>query len=526
MSKINLIAKYANGAGNKISKSAKVNVVTDAIVLGLSLINKNEFQILPCENSPFTKSQLVEVKEEYLVPVGASGEAGSVAKTIYSLNGRKVLLIAVGIGKLESKSYSWQDIEKIRRAAGVAISQIENLSTITFALPSHHAQLITATTQGALLGSYQFNQFKNTTKPKIDKQNIEINILTNLSGKTNNEIVRASEITADATNFARDLINTPPNYLTPNKFVEEISAKIKKDLKSNSSVKIKVWDEKQLKAQGYGGLIGVGQGSINPPRLLHLSYSPPKSKKYIALVGKGITFDSGGLALKGADGMEDMKSDMSGAAAVCATLIAAAKLNLPIKIDAWAALAENMPSDTAQRPSDIIRIYGGNTVEVINPDAEGRLVLADALVKAQEVAKENKKSLDAIIDVATLTYAQGVALGTRVAGAMGNNDSLTNEFLLAAQNTGELFWPMPLPAELRSSLDSPVADIANMGERMGGMLVAGLFLKHFIQEEQPWLHLDIASPALNAATAWGYTPTGGTGFAVRSMLELAKNYSN
>ena len=262
----------------------------------------------------------------------------------------------------------------------------------------------------------------------------------------------------------------------------------------------------------------MGQGSANPPRLFSISYTPKgvKAKKKYAYVGKGITFDTGGLALKPALGMEAMKSDMSGAAAVCAATIAIALLKLPVAIEAWAPLAENMVSDNATRPSDVITMYGGKTVEVINPDAEGRLVLGDALVKAQE-----SKDLDGIVDVATLTGHQVVALGKRTSAVMTNNDEFSDHFLSVAKTSGELFWPMPLPADLRPSLDSPVADIANMGERMGGMLVAGLFLKEFVSDELPWLHLDIAGPAYNEGAAHGYTPVGGTGIALRSLVQLA-----
>jgi leucyl aminopeptidase len=242
-----------------------------------------------------------------------------------------------------------------------------------------------------------------------------------------------------------------------------------------------------------------------------------KPAKRYAFVGKGITFDSGGLALKPALGMEAMKSDMSGAAAVCASVLAIAALKLPVAVDVWAPLAENMVSDNATRPSDIITIYGGKTVEVLNPDAEGRLVLADALQRAQE-----EKNLDAIFDIATLTGAQVIALGTRTSAVMTNNESLSSAFLAVTQTTGEQFWPMPLPTELRASLDSPVADLANIGDRMGGMLVAGIFLKEFVSDDLPWLHLDIAGPAYNDRSAHGYTPVGGTGIGLRSLVAAAK----
>jgi leucyl aminopeptidase len=219
--------------------------------------------------------------------------------------------------------------------------------------------------------------------------------------------------------------------------------------------------------------------------------------------------------------MEAMKSDMSGAAAVCAAAIAIAVLKLPIAIDAWAPLAENMVSDTATRPSDIITMYGGKTIEVLNPDAEGRLVLGDALVRAQE-----EGDLDGIVDVATLTGAQVVALGRRTSAVMTNNEVFSQHFLQIAEISGEAFWPMPLPQELRASLDSPVADMANIGDRMGGMLVAGLFLKEFIAPDLPWLHLDIAGPAYNEGSAHGYTPVGGTGVSLRTLVALAEDASN
>lgn len=316
----------------------------------------------------------------------------------------------------------------------------------------------------------------------------------------------------ESVHFVRDLINMPPSYLTPEKFVTLVKAKLP------SNVKASIKTHSQLKSEGYGGITAVGQGSANHPRLLHLSYRPTRAKKKFAYIGKGITFDTGGLALKPAQGMEAMKSDMSGAAAVVGAIIAIAKLKLPISIDAWAPLAENMVSESATRPSDIITIYGGKTVEVLNPDAEGRLVLADAIVRAVEVTK----NLDGMIDVATLTGAQIVALGKRTAAAMSNDDAFRDKFLSAARDTGESFWPMPLPEELRPSLDSPVADIANIGERMGGMLVAGLFLREFVPADLPWLHLDIAGPSYNEEQAHGYTPVGGVGFALRSLVHFAE----
>ena len=289
-------------------------------------------------------------------------------------------------------------------------------------------------------------------------------------------------------------------------------------------VKVEVLDEKALKSKGYGGIYSVGQGSATPPRLLHVSYAPANSKKvkHLAFVGKGITFDTGGYALKPAAGMEAMKTDMAGAASVIAATFAIAELKLPIAVNAYACMAENMISGNATRPGDVITTLSGITVEVLNPDAEGRLVMADGLTRA---IADGKKvgGLDGLVDVATLTGAQVIALGIRTAGLMGNNKKFTEEFLAVTEKSGEQFWPMPLPEELRATLDTPVADIANIGDRSGGMLVAGVFLKEFVSDDVPWLHLDIAGPSYVEKGPHGYNPVGATGITVRSLVGLAES---
>jgi len=352
-------------------------------------------------------------------------------------------------------------------------------------------------------------------------------VLTGLGQAPSNNRFAHETLRRAAGAAARNLAgHSSATFALPHSNLDDSFTQRFKKLAAGSGVKVEILNDTQLRKLGYGGIIGVGQGSANPPRLLHLSYTPKKKNvKRYALVGKGITFDTGGLALKPAQGMEAMKSDMSGAAAVSAAALAIAELGLPIAIDAWAPLAENMVSDTATRPSDIITIYGGKTVEVLNPDAEGRLVLADAMMKAAEVGKK-AGGLDGLVDVATLTGAQVVALGTRTSAVMTNNQEFSDTFLKIAQSTGEQFWPMPLPEELRASLDSPVADIANIGDRMGGMLVAGLFLKEFVAPELPWLHLDIAGPAYNDAKPHGYTPVGGTGVALRTLVALAESMAS
>jgi leucyl aminopeptidase len=477
---------------------------SEILVVGLGLIGK-KLQIESTGAQIDTAALLTT-----LTNMGASGEVDEVIKLPSKSN---KLIVFTGLGKIESNFSP----ELLRRAAGAASRHLLGNDSASFALPHKSVAEIAAIAEGAALGSYTFTEFRGSSKGAQKNPLSSITVVTRFANTAQAKTaMKRAEIIAEQTFLVRDLINTPPSSLTPDSFCLRT-----KKLASKYGVKVEILNDAALRKGGYGGIIGVGQGSANPPRLLHLTYSPTKAKKRFAFVGKGITFDTGGLALKPANGMEAMKADMSGAAAVVAAIFAIAQLKLPIAIDAWVPLAENMVSDTATRPSDVITIYGGKTVEVLNPDAEGRLVLADALVKAAEVGKKSG-GLDGIIDVATLTGAQVVALGSRTSAVMTNDENFSGQFLTAANIAGESFWPMPLPVELRASLDSPIADLANIGDRMGGMLVAGLFLKEFIDPQTPWLHLDIAGPAFNEKTAHGYTPVGGTGIALRSLLCLAE----
>ena len=479
----------------------------DLLVLGVTSFGKAP-QIENAE-SVLTAAQVKELTGA-LAALKASTQVDGITKVPHAHFG---LIIFTGLGE-KAKSYPH---ETLRRAAGAAARALAGESSATFALPHSNTLELSAIAEGAALGSYTFNEFRGSSKAEHQPSLKTISILTRLVKDPNaKSIAKRAEIIADRTALVRDLINTPPSHLTPESFASRM-----KKVASTLGLKTEILNEAQLRDRGYGGITAVGQGSANPPRLLHISYAPAKAKKRYAFVGKGITFDTGGLALKPAAGMEAMKSDMSGAAAVVGAIFAIAELKLPVAIDAWAPLAENMPSDSATRPSDIITMYGGKTVEVLNPDAEGRLVLGDALVRALEVGKK-AGGLDGIIDVATLTGAQVVALGTRTSAVMTNDQEFSGQFLTAANRSGEQFWPMPLPEELRASLDSPVADMANIGDRMGGMLVAGLFLKEFVDPATPWLHLDIAGPSFNEGSAHGYTPVGGTGIALRSLVVLAE----
>jgi leucyl aminopeptidase len=284
-----------------------------------------------------------------------------------------------------------------------------------------------------------------------------------------------------------------------------------------------VLDDKALQKSGYGGVIGVGKGSSRLPRLVRLTHhgsrlaKKPKQARKVALVGKGITFDTGGISIKPAASMHYMTSDMGGAAAVIATVTLAAQRELPIDVIATVPMAENMPSATAQRPGDVLTQYGGTTVEVLNTDAEGRLILADAIVRACE------DNPDYLIETSTLTGAQPVALGARTPGVMGS-DEFRDRVAAISQRVGENGWPMPLPDELKDDLKSTVADLANVsGQRFAGMLVAGVFLREFVADGVQWAHIDVAGPAYNTGSPWGYTPKGGTGVPTRTMFAVLED---
>ncbi|MHB2021835.1 MAG: leucyl aminopeptidase [Mycobacteriales bacterium] len=459
--------------------------------------------------------------------VGATGKAEELTR-LASLGALKCpAVLAVGLGKLAADGSV--PIESLRRAAGAAARALAGtrsaVSTLaagtpaagTLAAGTPAAGTLAAGTpaavgpvaEGFLLGAYAFSRYHSQLASEQRRAPLGSVILA--VDKSRDKAARAqlarAVAVADSVNLCRDLVNTPAADLHP----ADLAARAVAEGEA-LGLKVSVLDEKELAKGGYGGLIGVGQGAEAPPRLVRLAYRGRRSAPTVALVGKGITFDSGGLALKPAKSMETMKCDMSGAAAALASVLTAARLELPVNVTAWLACAENMPSGTAIRPSDVIRIYGGRTVEVLNPDAEGRLVMADAIVRASE------EQPDALIDLATLTGAQLIALGARTFAVMGNDDELRDRLLAGAQAAGEAAWPMPLPQELRASLDSEMADLANVGERNGGMLVAGLFLREFVPAGLPWAHLDIAGPAFNEGAPYGYTPKGGTGAGVRTLV--------
>ncbi|MFF7390534.1 leucyl aminopeptidase [Streptomyces scabiei] len=450
-----------------------------------------------------------------LETLGAAGAEGEVTKLPAPSGFKAPLVVAVGLGAVPEKDGSF-DAETLRRAAGAAARALTGTKKAAFALPVADAAAVAAVAEGALLGAYSFDAYKEQgkdAKAKNGKAPLADVVLLGAKprDKAHKAAVERAVAVTEELNRARDLINTPPNDLDPEAF-----AAVAQTAAKEHGIKVTVLDEKALAKGGYGGILGVGAGSAATPRLVQLSYTSSKAKKHLAFVGKGITYDSGGISLKPAGHNETMKCDMSGAAAVFAAVVAAARLRLEVNVTGWLALAENMPSGSATRPGDVLRMYSGKTVEVLNTDAEGRLVLADALAKASE------DKPDAIVDVATLTGAMMLALGNRTFGIMANDDAFRSAVHEAAEESGEPAWPMPLPDHLRKGMDSPTADIANMGERYGGGLVAGLFLKEFVGEGITWAHLDIAGPAFNEGGPFGYTPKGGTGTAVRTLVRLAE----
>ena len=457
-----------------------------------------------------------------LSDVEASGKADEVVRIVAvpGVTATSVVVTGLGDGTRDGTAYRHATL---RTAAGAALRTVCSKKAVAVALPTPDVESLAAVADGAYAGCYVYDKSaplgprrggasrggqRTGSGPRV------LVVSGAGQGKAAKEAVARAEALGRARDWARDLVNTPPNHLNPQSFANNVK---KRASASTARLSVSVLDEKALAKGGFGGITGVGQGSVNPPRIVTMSWSPTDPKASVALVGKGITFDSGGLNIKPATGMVTMKCDMAGAAAVAATVLAAAELDLPVAVTGYLCLAENMPSGTAQRPSDVVIMRNGTSVEILDTDAEGRMVLGDGLCLASE------KSPDWIVDIATLTGAQVVALGTDIAAVMANDDDFRARVVDAADAAGESAWPMPLPVELRSKLDTPTADIAHKGDRDAGMLTAGLFLKEFVGEGIPWAHVDIAGPAFNGKDPKGHTPKGGTGFGVGTLLALVES---
>ncbi|GAA4945497.1 leucyl aminopeptidase [Nonomuraea thailandensis] len=484
----------------RLNSADPVSVDTDALIVGF----------LPGQEGPVPAVGAESLEAAFggrLAPslgaVAFSGKAGELVKLPTFGAVTAPLLVAVGLGDAPGP-------EDLRRAAGAATRSLAGTARAALALPAGTAQEAEAVALGALLGAYAFARYRTDGEQKAP-----VAELTVLSGQAGDAAERAG-VLAESVSLVRDLVNTPPSDLWPARFAE-----LAEEVGGKAGLTVEVLDEQQLRDGGYGGLVGVGQGSANPPRLVRLSYRHPEAGKTLAFVGKGITFDSGGLSLKPSAAMDWMKSDMGGAAAVLGAVIGIARLGLPVNAVGYLCLAENLPSGTAQRPSDVIHSYSGKTVEVLDTDAEGRLVLMDGIARAAE------DSPDLIVDVATLTGAQIVSLGWRTAGVMSNDDAIRELVVEAAGAAGEGAWGMPLPEELRKGLDSPIADLANLHpERWGGMLTAGIFLREFVPDGVRWAHIDMAGPAFNKGEPYGYTPKGGTGAITRTLIGLAERHAS
>ena len=441
--------------------------------------------------------------------VGASTKAGH-SRTLPGVDDVRVVVVGLGTGPVDGPALREAAAAGVRQAAGLA--QDGGTVGVVVAFGADTVEEALAVSSGALLGTYAYAGVSSTpTAPaKVDK----ITVLHDGANRTADGayVADVASVLATAVLTAREWVNIPANLLYPETFAQEVQT-----LAEGTRLSVEVLDEGELAAQGYGGLMAVGGGSARPPRLVRVTYRPRGAKTHLALVGKGITFDTGGLNLKPADGMYTMKCDMAGAAAVLAATWAVAQLGLKVQVTAYGALAENMPSGSAYRPSDVLTIFGGKTVENANSDAEGRLVMADAL------ARSNADSPDLVVDVATRTGAAIVALGDRTAGVMATDDPTAQRVLDAARLAGEAFWPLPIPPETRGKLDSSVADLRSSGtDRAGGALAAAAFLREFVDAGTPWAHLDIAGPAFRTGPAEGSLSTGGTGVAVTTLVELAR----
>jgi len=438
---------------------------------------------------------------------GKFGEV-SIVHTFGKLPAR--IVAVAGLGRREDFN-----ADKIRGVTGEFCRSLRKLNCHRITTILHGAGMggieletsAQAITEGALLGLYSFTKYK-----KPEYQNVE-EIMIAVTEKESVPILESAiakgKVVAEATNLARDMVNEPANYMTPSRMAE-----VAEDIASKYNLECKVFDREDMEAMGMEALLGVAKGSNQPPKLITLAYKgDERSEKAMGFLGKGITFDSGGISIKPSEGMEDMKGDMAGAAAVMTAVGAIAQLKPNINVTATIPATENLPSGTALKPGDVLRAMNGKTIEVISTDAEGRLILADALSYAV------KQGLSPLIDLATLTGACRVALGLLYSGVFGNDRDLIDKVLKAGERTGEKMWQMPMAEEYKEQIKSEIADIKNTGNRYGGAITAALFLAEFVGNT-PWIHLDIAGPRLSSKDS-GYLVKGATGFGVRTLIELA-----
>jgi leucyl aminopeptidase len=442
-----------------------------------------------------------------------TGAAGDVGRVPLALGDRTSLALFVGAG-----AHEHADTAALRRAAAVAARNATKDAALAVVVPGDVADgaddetRARAVAEGAGLGAYAYTAYRTKHADAASLKRIVVVPGDSVDADAVARGVRRGQAVVDGANTARDLINTPPAFKRPPDLATRVV-----ELAQAGGLATRVHTETDLTEGGFGGLIGVGRGSVAGPRLVELRYGGTGDIAHIVLVGKGITFDSGGLSLKTSEGMATMKSDMSGAAAIVGAMLAAARLGLGPRVTGLLALAENMPGGDATRVSDVLTHRNGTTVEVANTDAEGRLVLADALAYGLELEPT------AMIDIATLTGGQIVALGNRVAAIMGTDDRLLEALLAAGAAAGEPLWRLPLYDEYREHLRSEVADLKNIGRpREAQSIVAGLFLKEFVGDV-PWAHLDIAGPSFDDSGDGALIPKGATGFGVRTLVRYLES---
>ncbi len=487
----------------------------DAVVIGLHAASEEGGTPLPATGAESVTAAFDGNLTPTLVLLGATGAAGEVTKLATLGTVTAPLVVAVGLGAEPDGAAPAPEV--LRRAAGTAVRALAGSATVALALPlpEDDTASVRAVAEGALLGAYRFAGYK--TKPQPGRRQpvgaVQLVVTDAADAAVAAEAERAS-VVARAVAQTRDWVNTAPNELRPPAFADAVAA-----VAREAGLEVEVLDEEALKAGGYGGILAVGLGSEAPPRFVRIAYTPQNpaaGAKRVALVGKGITFDTGGISIKPAQGMWEMKSDMAGAAAVAATMLAVAALRPAVPVTGYLAIAENMPSGSAYRPGDVVTMFTGKRVEVLNTDAEGRMVLADGIGRACA------DGCDYLFETSTLTGGQVIALGKRIAGVMGTPE-VCERVKAAGETVGEPAWPMPLPDDVRKVMDSDIADITQVAQgmdRSGHMLQGGLFLREFVAEGVDWAHIDIAGPSYHTGEPTGYWSKGGTGVPVRTLLAL------
>ncbi len=486
-----------------------------------SLQTKTDLLALPIFDGKIEKNSTLDRVDKQLAGLisqtlkqeefkGAVGELKNF-HTHHKLKAKYVVLVGMG----EMKKF---EVESIRKATGKlnALSEALKAKSVCYTITEACEDLCSpeeasrAATEGFILGSYKFTAYKSKKTPGSKLESVLFPLPSSRFVAGCKKAIHEAEVISQATNFARDLVNTPSHDKPP-----EVLGKHAQKI---SGIRTRVFKLADLKRMGMGGIIGVGQGSKHPSVLIEMTYKPSrKPKKVIALVGKGVTFDSGGLSLKPPKSMETMKDDMAGAAALIAVMKTLREIKPDVEVRTYIPSAENMPDSNATRPGDVLKMYSGKTVEVLNTDAEGRLILADALAFAC------KAKPDMIIDLATLTGACLVALGELYSAIMGTGKVLAQKLIEHGKYCGEYLWELPLVEEYKEEIKSTVADIQNIGGSWGGSINGGLFLQEFVDAKIPWVHLDIAGPSW-ANKPYAYCPKGGTGVMVRTLCRFLKSF--